>query len=330
MNSGNLLLNPYKNPQSFGSFLVGRTCVPQNETTHVLILKALVTRVSSTKGIIMQFPLRRTILCLLVLSVSAAAATAQDKKADDKPVRRLLLLAQGPDGHPATTHEYAAGLRVVQKCLGRIDGIDALLVRADEPWKEGAEAIDKADGVVLFLSEGAKWIHNDEARLAALQRLAKRGGGLSTLHWGMGTREAQNIENFVQLFGGCHGGPDRKYKVVTAQTEIADPKHPIMTAVASVKLEEEYYYRLKFAQPEGTITPLLRVPIDGESHTVAWAWERTDKGRSFGFSGLHFHRNWQETAYRRMVTQGILWTLKLPIPEAGVNVDIAECDLLLK
>lgn len=271
----------------------------------------------------------RMLCCSTGLLLCASLLEAQEAQ-NASGAKRLLLLAQGPDGHPATTHEYVAGLRVVQKCLERIDGIDARLIRADEPWKEGPAAIDKADGVVLFLSEGARWIQNDPARLAALQRLAQRGGALAVLHWGMGTRDAQNIEKFVQLFGGCHGGPDRKYKVVTVETEIADAKHPIMTGVRPVKLEEEYYYRLKFAKSEGTVTPLLRVPIDGESHAVAWAWSRDDKGRSFGFSGCHFHRNWQEPAYRRMVTQGILWTLKLPIPENGVNVDIAENDLLLK
>jgi type 1 glutamine amidotransferase len=256
-------------------------------------------------------------------SVAVAQAGADEKPAAAKPeTRRVLLLAQGPDGHPATTHEYAAGLRIVQKCLERIEGIDAVLLSADEPWKEGPAAIDKADGVVLFLSEGAKWIQADPERLAALQRLARRGGAFSVLHWGMGTRDAQNIEKFVELFGGCHGGPDRKYKVVTVETEIAAPKHPIMTGVTPVKHEEEYYYRLKFAKPEGTVTPLLRVPIDGEPHTVAWAWSREDKGRSFGFSGCHFHRNWQEPSYRRMVTHGILWTLHLPIPAQGVNVDV--------
>ena len=36
--------------------------------------------------------------------------------------------------------------------------------------------------------------------------------------------------------------------------------------------------------------------------------------RSFGFSGLHFHDNWRLPEYRRLVAQGVLWSLKLPIP----------------
>ena len=30
------------------------------------------------------------------------------------------------------------------------------------------------------------------------------------------TKDAKNIEAFVNLFGGCHGGDDRKFKVVDA------------------------------------------------------------------------------------------------------------------
>jgi len=30
-----------------------------------------------------------------------------------------------------------------------------------------------------------------------------------------------------------------------------------------------------------------------------------------------------------MVTQGIVWTLKLPVPPEGLNVDVTEADLKL-
>ena len=248
--------------------------------------------------------------------------------------KRVLLLGQGPDGHPFATHEYRSGLTILKKCLDRVDRVEATLIDADEPFRAGSELtwpelIDRADGVVLFLAEGARWIQQDAARLAALERLAARGGALVGLHWGIGCRDAQYVEKFVELFGGCHGGPDRKYAVVAATTEIADSKHPIMTRVEPVTLEDEFYYRLRFAHPSGSVAPLLRVSIEGESHSVAWAWERPDKGRSFGFSGLHFHKNWQHEPYRRMVSQGIVWTLKLPVPLAGLNVEVTADDLKL-
>lgn len=260
-----------------------------------------------------------TVLATLVVLSSAAPG---GEPADAPPLKRLLLLGQGPDGHPPQTHEFVAGLKLIKICLDRVEGIEAMLVDAGEPWRDGPELIDKADGVVIFLAEGAKWIQKDEARLAALKRLETRGGAIAGLHWGLGTKDAKNIPEYVALVGGCHGGPDRKYAIVEVRTEIAAPKHPIMTAVESVAVRDEFYFRLKFGKPEKDVIPLLRVPIEGESQTVAWAWERATRGRSFGFSGLHFHNNWQFDGYRRMVVQGIAWTMRRPIPEQGLNVEV--------
>jgi type 1 glutamine amidotransferase len=241
------------------------------------------------------------------------------------PAKKLLLLGQGPDGHPPQTHEYVPGLQILQRCLAKLPDLEVSLVRADEPWREGPELLDKADGVVIFLAEGAKWLSRDAARLAALNRLARRGGGIVGLHWGIGTRDAANIEAFVKLLGGCHGGPERKYQVLTkADVRIADPKHPIATRIKSFQVRDEFYYRLKFADAKSGFRPVLEVPIDGHLETVAWSWERPDGGRSFGFSGLHFHENWSLLEYRRLVAQGVLWSLRLPIPADGLSVRFAD------
>ncbi len=266
-----------------------------------------------------------TVALIFGLAFSATLAGADAAP----PAKRLVLLGQGPDGHPPTTHEYLAGLKILKTCLDRVPALETRLVNADEPFREGPELIDGADGVVLFLSEGAKWTQQDEARIAALERLAARSGALTCLHWGMGCRDARYIDRYVRLLGACHGGPDRKYAVVKVTTEIAAPQHPVMTRVAPLAVEDEFYYRLKFAKQDGSVLPLLKVPIEGESYAVAWTFERPDKGRSFGFSGLHFHRNWKERAYRQMTVQGIVWTLKLPIPPEGLNVEIDDEDLKL-
>ena len=71
---------------------------------------------------------------------------------------------------------------------------------------------------------------------------------------------------------------------------------------------------------------MLRAKIDGTDEIVSCAWERPDGGRSFGFTGLHFHENWRRVAYRRLVAQGVLWTLKLPVPNAGLPVRLSADD----
>jgi type 1 glutamine amidotransferase len=89
-------------------------------------------------------------------------------------------------------------------------------------------------------------------------------------------------------------------------------------------VREEFYYRLKFPKTEPPVTPLINVAIDEEHHTVAWAWERPDGGRSFGFSGGHFHENWNKPEYRRLLAQSILWSLDISIPKDGLNVDLED------
>jgi len=252
---------------------------------------------------------------------------AADKKPTGRKPARVLLLWHSPDGHPRTTHEYQAGMRIIAGHLQRQHGIQALLVHANDPWPEGPELLDGADAAALFVSEGAKWVSGNPKRLAAFQKLAARGGGLTGLHWGIGTRKAEPIPAFLALLGGCHGGPDRKYTVVTARVTPTGAPHPILNGIRAFEIKDEFYYKLKFARGKPGVTPLLKVPINGSPETVSWAWRRPGGGRSFGFSGLHFHANWQTPQYRRLVVQGILWTLKQPVPAGGVQVPLAPGDL---
>jgi type 1 glutamine amidotransferase len=244
--------------------------------------------------------------------------------------QKLLLVGSGPDGHPPQTHEYMAGLKILERILQRVPGVEVKVVRADGPWREGPELLGKADGAVLFLTEGARWMRQDPRRLEAFQKLAARGGGLAALHWAIGTKDAANIEDFVKLLGGCHGGPDRTYKVLATEAQVAGPAHPVTSGIKNFQVRDEFYYSLKFVKPADGLRPVLRVPIDGQVWDVAWVWQRPDGGRSFGFSGLHFHENWQLPEYRRLVAQGVVWTLRLPVPPEGLNVNVAAKDLELK
>jgi hypothetical protein len=255
----------------------------------------------------------RTVLALSALLLVAGTTLAAEPAIDAAPAKRLLLLWQSPDGHPQGTHEYQDGQKTLAELLGKVPGLAVELVQCDGDWAEGPEKLAKADGAVVFLSEGAKWIGANPARRAAFAELAKRGGGLSVLHWGMGTKVREPIEPFVALFGACHGGPDRKYKFLETTVRVAAADHPATSGLNDFTIEDEFYYALKQA-PEAKLIPLLTADIDGERPLVAWAWERPDGGRSFGFSGLHFHRNWQRPEYQQFVSRGVLWTLKIDAP----------------
>ena len=243
--------------------------------------------------------------------------------------KRDLLLGQRPDTHPKTTHEYMAGIRLIAKFLNDLGKYKVIIEQADNPWNSGPELLDGADAAVLFLTEGATWVSEEKERLAAFERLSKRGGGLSALHWGMGTREAEPIPDFVSLFGGCHGGPDRKYKVDDFQLVPSLTPHPVLYGINPFHAHDELYYALKFPAHRRGHTVLMNAQIGQENYAVAWAWQREDDGRSFGFSGLHFHQNWERIEYRRLVIQGIMWTLKETIPTEGLRLDLSEREIEL-
>jgi type 1 glutamine amidotransferase len=56
----------------------------------------------------------------------------------------------------------------------------------------------------------------------------------------------------------------------------------------------------------------------GKKQHVAWAYERPDGGRGFGFTGGHFHQNWQQDDFRKTVLNAIVWTAKGDVPVDGV------------
>jgi type 1 glutamine amidotransferase len=233
--------------------------------------------------------------------------------------KRLLIVGQGPDGHPPTTHEFMAGAEVLADLLKAHPEIVATVVKGDEPWAEGPELIDKADGVVLLVTQGAQWMQLVPERFAAFQRLAARGGAIVALHWSIGAKEAKYINGQLALLGATRGGPQRKYRVLATELKRASADHPILTGIGDVKVYDEIYYSLDRAPGAQA---LMTANIDGKDEMAAWAWERPDGGRAFGFVGLHFHSNWQLPEYRRFVVQGVRWTLKLPIPPEGSKVDI--------
>ena len=282
------------------------------------------TKVQNKFSYKLQFRISFFLLTAFLLSSIPASQTLASNK-----VKRLLLVGQGPDGHPVGTHEFMPGVNILANLLQNFQGLELKITKADEPWEKGPELLDAADGLLLFVSEGARWMSQKPDRLDALKRFGQRGGACVALHWGMGTVEAQNIAEFVKLFGGCHGGPDRKHQTLKTRIQFPDNDHPVLRGLNGLDVYDEFYYRLKFITPLDTIIPLAQAKIDGNLETISWAWERSNGGRSLGFSGLHFHKNWNLTVYRRLMIQAILWTLKLSIPVNGVNVDISEEHLKL-
>ena len=65
-----------------------------------------------------------------------------------------------------------------------------------------------------------------------------------------------------------------------------------------------------------------------KNETIGWIYHRKDSsgplgpGRSFGFTGCHFHSNFGIVDFRRMIVNGILWTAGLDVPDKGAPVEL--------
>ena len=271
----------------------------------------------------MTFLTRLAIVCLFIVSCRAVHA-------DETTPRRVLLIGQGPDGHPKSMHEFAAGVRFVKQLLAKVPNLEVESVVADADWSERPEQIREADGVFLFVSQGARWMQADPRRFQAFEQLAARGGGVAALHWAIGSTEAKYNAGQLKLLGATRGGPTRKLAFLTLDVKPVANGHPILRGVAAVRARDEFYYALETIAPSDNFHPLMQAEIEGRAETLAWAWDRPDGGRSFGFVGMHYHENWRLPEYRRLVAQGILWTLKLPISAGGVDVDLADEVLTLQ
>lgn len=268
------------------------------------------------------------LLVLFLFSLSVSPYLCGSSSAAEKE-KSLLLLGQKPDGHPPGTHEYMPGQRILKHLLGDVPGWKIEIVQADGAWPEGPELIARVDAVVLFVSQGGAWVTEEPRRYDAFAQLAARGGGLAGLHWGLGVKDAKKIAPFVRLLGACHGGPDRKFKFFEEITAVPKAGHPIVAGVPRLTLREEFYFALKREQSASeSLVPLVTISVDGADDMVSWAWQRPDGGRSFGFTGLHFHENWSRPEYRRLITQGVLWTMGQELPAEGIKVGEVPAELL--
>ena len=128
-------------------------------------------------------------LCLLAVLLAMAAAPGCGSEEPATPgKKRLLLIGQGPDGHPAGTHEFLPGVRILAHCLKQFPDLEAVVVSADEPWSEGPALLESADGLVLFVSEGAKWLSKEPRPFGGDARFCpqRRGTGGAALGNGDG------------------------------------------------------------------------------------------------------------------------------------------------
>jgi len=242
-------------------------------------------------------------------------------KLEDK--KKVAFIA-GPASHGYGAHEHKAGCMLLAKALNEANAGVLATVYAGG-WPKDPTALDNVDCMVVpHLKEvGAKM---------------DQGVGLVCIHFAVEVTKGEVGNSFLAWIGGYY---ELFYSVNPHWT--ADfkklPEHPITRGVRPFTINDEWYYHIRFREKPEEITPILTaLPPDGTRRKeksprggnpevyarrglpehVAWARERPDGGRGFGFTGGHVHWNWAHPDFRKLMLNAITWCAKADVPRGGV------------
>ena len=210
-------------------------------------------------------------------------------------------------------------------------------VLEDIGYPKEDSVLDDADTIVIFCTGHGGHVLNK--KLKEFDALMNKGKGVVMIHWATEAVKGDPAEKFLEWMGGfC----DLHWSVNPHWIPKFKPrKHEIWNGVNAFSVNDEWYYHMRFVKNMKGVTPILtdvppastlkrsdgarsgnptvrKAVANGETQHVAWAYERSNGGRGFGFTGGHVHMNWQNDDNRKLMLNAILWTAKVTIPKSGV------------
>ena len=251
---------------------------------------------------------------------------------------KKVVFVAGRPSHGWGDHEHNAGCRLLAKSFAESKDVNIVPAVYYNGWPKDPTAFDNADSVVFYCDGGSGHVvvpHLDE-----FDRLMKKGVGLVCLHYGVEVEKGKPGERFLDWIGGYFEAYWSVNPHWTADFAML-PDHPITRGVKPFKINDEWYYHMRFRPDMKGVTPILTaVPPDatrdrdfggshggnaavvarrGQPEHVAWAAERPEGGRGFGFTGGHRHFNWGDDDFRKLVLNAIAWTAKAEVPSQGIG-----------
>jgi type 1 glutamine amidotransferase len=249
--------------------------------------------------------------------------------------KKKVVFIAGPKSHGYASHELNAGSILLAKLLSQnVPQIQTAVYH--NGWPKDPTALDNADAIVLFVDGGSG--NPVLPHLEEVGRLMKKGVGLAALHYAVEVPKGEPGNDFLDWIGGYFEqfwsvNPSFEAKVTPAND------HPITRGVKPFTIGDEWYYHMRFRENMEGVTPILTtIPPDntrqgadgphsgnpavragkGQTEILAWARQRPDGGRGFGFTGGHWHWNWGHDEFRKLVLNAVVWTAGLDVPEGGV------------
>lgn len=286
-----------------------------------------------------------SLVLLLAMMGVGRTGIAAEGEAHQKASKKIVFIAGRPS-HGFGSHEHNAGcLLLAKKLKEALPNVETVVYT--NGWPQQTDALTDADTIVIFADGGGGNIiaqHLDE-----LQRAIDKGAGLAVLHYALDIAAPEGREKLKSWIGGYY----ETYWSVNPHWRAefkALPEHPITRGVRPFAIDDEWYYHMRFVDDTTRLVPILTaIPPDstrerpdgphsgnptvrsrkGMPEHVAWAYERPDGGRGFGFTGGHHHWNWAHDQFRTLVLNAIAWCARIEIPEQGLRTTTPTIEELL-
>ncbi len=252
---------------------------------------------------------------------------AQYPSVDAEPAASVLFLA-GRDSHGPGAHAHRAGSELLAKALHKARP-DYQIAVVYGGWPVDESVFENVDAVVLYGDGGRGHMINDH--LDAFNALLDRGLGVVALHYAVEVpAHGPGADAMLRAIGGyfeTHWSVNPHWSAEF--TEL--PAHPVTRQIKPFTLLDEWYFNMRFQKNMTGVLPMLRAVPPAETmsrrdgphsgnpavremvaagmpQVVAWAYNRPEGGRGFGYTGGHFHANWNNENARTLVLGAIVWS----------------------
>ena len=285
------------------------------------------------------FQSRRLSTWIFAASLLAQFETMAAEEKNSEGKTKVVFVA-GKPSHGPGEHEHRAGSMLLANHLNK-SGLPIEAVVVTEGWPADSKVFEGAKAVVIYADGGSG--HPAINHLAELEKLSDSGVGIGCIHYAVEITKGEPGNKFLGLIGGYFESDWSVNPHWEASFKI--PVHAVTRGVRDFKILDEWYYHMRFRENMEGVTPILTdMPSaetlsrpDGahsgnpfvrasvlerkEPQHVMWVYERPKTAggsRAFGFTGGHFHKNWQQDDNRKVVLNSIAWIAGVEVPNEGI------------
>ena len=258
------------------------------------------------------------------VTVLAALVVGQVVAATPPPRLTIVLIGGDKQGYPQYEHDYPDGILAIERLIKgspQLQALDPVIKAFPAGFPSDLSQIADADVVVLYFGVDYRPPRmtnplENPARLAAMEQLMAKGAGLIALHQASTVADQTSPVPFADWLGAIRFGmADRTTEI--APIEVSGGTNPVANGLKAFDYLDEFYPTMTFSKTT-KVTPILTAKVHIQTrnnkpvfeepaadHIVAWAAERPNGGRSFGFTGVHYLATFDQPEIRTILLNAI-------------------------